>query len=479
MLRTVLGMVAGAVLLTGCDFDVYQLPLPGGTDVGDDPITITASFVDVLDLVPRSAVKVNDVNVGEVREVSLDGYTAEVTLELRGDTELPDNARAEIRQTSLLGEKFVSLSAPESPKGVLESGDRIALENTGRNPEVEEVLGALSLVLNGGGIAQLKSIASEINLALDGREDSARSVLTQVDQLVGTLDANKADIVRAIESLNRLAVSVRKQQGTIDAALEELPSALTSLDSQREDLVRMLEALDELGDVGVDVVRRSKSATIATVRNLEPVLSELANSGDSLVNAFHVALTYPFVDEVVGRDPQVARNLHMGDYTNLSIELDIDLSLGITPGAELPELLPSDVAPGTIVRNVLDCLASADFNGEECKKVRGNLQALLTLREECQKPANRDTVVCRILNQVPGLPTLKGVPTLPELTGDLAGGLGRNRPAPGAGGAVVGRGLTGDQLRQSFDPALVDLLVPGLIASESAPPARTKRKEAR
>ena len=35
-------------------------------------------------------------------------------------------------------------------------------------------------------------------------------------------------------------------------------------------------------------------------------------------------LTYPFVDEVVGRDPQVARNLHMGDYTNLSIQLDID-----------------------------------------------------------------------------------------------------------------------------------------------------------
>ena len=36
-------------------------------------------------------------------------------------------------------------------------------------------------------------------------------------------------------------------------------------------------------------------------------------------------LTYPFVDAVVGNNPPVARNLHMGDYTNLSVELDIDL----------------------------------------------------------------------------------------------------------------------------------------------------------
>ena len=60
---------------------------------------------------PKSTVKVNDVSVGKVTDIDLDGYVADVTLELRDDTELPDNAVAELRQTSLLGEKFVSLSA--------------------------------------------------------------------------------------------------------------------------------------------------------------------------------------------------------------------------------------------------------------------------------------------------------------------------------------------------------------------------------
>ncbi len=260
-------LLISSVVLSGCDFDVYQLPLPGGTDVGDDPMSITVEFRDVLDLVPQSTVKVNDVNVGKVTDVELDGYTAKVTLELQKDTELPDNAIAEIRQTSLLGEKFVSLSPPtegasDNPLG---DGDIIPLERSGRNPEVEEVLGALSLVLNGGGVAQLKTIASELNLALEGREDSAKSVLTQIDSLMGQLDENRTDIVNAIDSLDRLASSAREQQDSIDAALVELPSALESIDGQREDLVKMLGALNRLGDVGVRVIKASKDSTIEAV----------------------------------------------------------------------------------------------------------------------------------------------------------------------------------------------------------------------
>ena len=200
-------LLVTALTLSACDFDVYKLPLPGGPDVGYDPMTVTVHFVDVLDLVPKSTVKVNDVTVGQVTDVSLDGYAAVVELEMRGDVELPDNAVAEIRQTSLLGEKFVSLAAPDrgAPAATAsQSGDEIPLERTGRNPEVEEVLGALSLLLNGGGVGQLKTITQELNLALEGREGTARSVLRQVRDFMRQLDDNKADIVDAIEKLNRL-----------------------------------------------------------------------------------------------------------------------------------------------------------------------------------------------------------------------------------------------------------------------------------
>ena len=487
------GVLVGSIALTGCDFDVYQLPLPGGADVGSDPITVKVEFEDVLDLVPKSSVKVNDVTVGQVTDVRLDGYTAEVTLELRRDTELPDEPLAEIRQTSLLGEKFVALSPPEGGgEGKLESGDVIPLERSGRNPEVEEVLGALSLILNGGGVAQLKTITQEINKAVTGREDDVRSVLTQLDTFTATLDSGKEDILLAIEKLNQLSIGVRQQQDKIDLALDELPSALVSIDSQREDLVKMLQSLTELSDVGVRVIKASKDATISSLDQLQPVLNQLAASGDDFVNAFNVFLTYPFVDEVVGRDPQVARNLHMGDYTNLSIQLELDLSAPLDPS----NLLPTNLNPTEILNNVTQCLTSGDLSSKACQDLLGLPGGLLAIQTECQKPANRDKTLCTILNQVPGLPQLPtsipglqggSAPALPtalpsvplpsDLLGPLLGGLGLGRSAtgdlsPATGATSDPRGLTMGQLQAVYDPSLVNLLVPQMVPTgspESAP----------
>ncbi|GAA2146280.1 hypothetical protein GCM10009844_22130 [Nocardioides koreensis] len=461
MLKALVLPLAGSLLLTGCDFDVYKLPLPGGTDVGDNPITVHVMFRDVLDLVPKSTVKVNDVSVGQVTDIELKGYTADVTIELRGDTELPDNTEATIRQTSLLGEKFVSLAPPtEGSDGTLGNGDVIDLDHSGRNPEVEEVLGALSLLLNGGGVAQLKTIAHELNLALEGREDSARSVLTQVRTLMTQLDENKADIVHAIDSLNSLAVSVRKQEGSIDAALEELPGALTSLDKQRGDLVRMLQALDRLGDVGVRVIEASKDSTIESVRQLDPVLTELANSGDDFVKSFNVFLTYPFVDEVVGRDPQVARNLHMGDYTNLSIEMDFSATGDGGGSTGLPTALPSDLDPTVILDNVTKCLQNGKVASKPCQKVLKNVESLAKLREECAKQQNKNKPICEYVNALPGAPTPSGgggLPTsLPSVPGVPRAGFGPTQH-------WSAQGPTMRQLMKLYDPSLVSLLVPGMV----------------
>ena len=486
-LRVLVLTMLSAVMLTGCGLDVYKLPLPGGPDAGDDPMTIKVEFADVLDLVPKSTVKVNDVSVGMISDVSLKGYSAVVTLELRRDTKLPANATAEIRQTSLLGEKFVSLSAPEDGASttLLKDGDVIPLERTGRNPEVEEVLGALSLVLNGGGVAQLQTITRELNKALEGREGAARSVLNQISDFMGQLDKNKADIVTAIEKLNRLAIGIREEQPTIDKTLDELPSALDSIDRQRDDLVKMLQALNDLSDVGVKVIRASKQSTIDTLKALNPVLTQFAESGDNFVNAFHVFLTYPFVDDVVGRDPQVARNLHMGDFTNLSIQLEIDLNVLPSLPTKLPTTLPTSLPteaciplsqlpqdgplPDTskLCKGVIDaineCLAGigkGDLNN--CIGLPGSV--LNTVCEQVGVPvpglcnANGNPLPTPSIPAVP-LPPIT-VPTVPLPTGT---GLPLPLPRAGAMRPPSKGGPTMGELMDAYDPALVSLLVPGMV----------------
>jgi phospholipid/cholesterol/gamma-HCH transport system substrate-binding protein len=338
--------VAVATLVSGCGFDVYDLPLPGGVDTGDNAYQVKVEFADVIDLVPQSSVKVDDVSVGKVTDVELDGWHALVTIELKGDVELPDNATAQLRQTSLLGEKFVSLSEPvgETPQGRLEDGDLIPLSRTDRIPELEEVLSALSLLLNGGGLANIKTIVEEFNNIMDGREPQIRGLLTDLTTFVGQLDDNKADIVTALRKVNHLSIEINKQKGAIIDALDTLPGALKSLDRQRDDLVKMLDGLSRLSAVGTRVIRDSKFNTLRDLDMLMPILTQLSNAGADLPRSLELLFTYPFPDDVVGSTPVEARNVHMGDYTNLDIQLDVSLRHilqllgGDDPLPDLPEL---------------------------------------------------------------------------------------------------------------------------------------------
>ncbi len=200
------------------------MPLPGGADLGDHPYQITADFGDVLSLAPpQSSVKVNDVAVGRVTKISLapDGWRARVTMKVNGKIGLPANAYAHLEQSSLLGEKYIQLSPPAKGKeqGTLADGDRIPLTRTNRNPpEVEEVFGALSMLLNGGGVQQLKTITTELNKALTGQEPQVKSMLHRVDKLVTNLDDHRGDITAALDGVNRLSSTLagRKQQvGTV------------------------------------------------------------------------------------------------------------------------------------------------------------------------------------------------------------------------------------------------------------------------
>ncbi|MFE6037467.1 MCE family protein [Streptomyces sp. NPDC056452] len=337
---------------TGID----QVPLPGGADLGDHPYEITAEFGDVLSLAPQSSVKVNDVAVGRVTKISLTpgGWTARVTMRVNGKIRMPANAYAHLEQSSLLGEKFIQLSPPAAgtAEGALADGDRIPLTRTNRNPEVEEVFGALSMLLNGGGINQLKTITTELNKALAGQEPQIRSMLSRVDTLVTNLDDHKEDITEALDGVNRLAATLATRKQDVGTVLTGLSPGMKVLEKQRGSLLTMLRSLDTLSTVAVETINKSKADTIADLKAIAPTLRALADSGQDLPDSLQVLLTYPFTDEVL-------RGVK-GDYLNVYLDVTAVPGTQIIPAltpdgtapparhkAALPLPLPSITTPGT------------------------------------------------------------------------------------------------------------------------------------
>ncbi|MGC5395833.1 MCE family protein [Streptomyces sp. DT20] len=330
-----------ALIATTVDLPTFtgidQVPLPGGADLGDHPYEITAEFGDVLSLAPQSSVKVNDVAVGRVTKISLasGSWNAKVTMRVNGGIKLPANAYAHLEQSSLLGEKYIQLSPPAAgtAKGALADGDRIPLTRTNRNPEVEEVFGALSMLLNGGGINQLKTITTELNKALAGQEPQVRSMLKRVNTLVTNLDDHRADITDALDGVNRLSATLATRKQDVGTVLTKLSPGMKVLEKQRGSLMTMLRSLDTLSTVAVDTVNKSKADIVADLKALTPTLQALADSGQDLPDSLQVLLTYPFTDEVL-------RGVK-GDYLNVYLDVTA------LPGTQIiPPIIPAgDAAP--------------------------------------------------------------------------------------------------------------------------------------
>ena len=151
----------------------------------------------------------------------------------------------------------------------------------------------------------------------DGRQDRIRHVLGELETLISGLDAQKGDIIGAMESMNGLAKTLNREKATVTEAIDAFGPAAGVLADQHDGLVRMLRALDRLGVVGTRVINATKDDLLADLGHLRPVLREIADADEEISDALGLLLSFPF--------PIESNDIVHGDYANTSIVFSIDL----------------------------------------------------------------------------------------------------------------------------------------------------------
>ncbi|WP_435828741.1 MCE family protein [Nocardia beijingensis] len=401
-LRRTAAVAAGlavALGVTGCQWDgLNSLPMPGTEGTAPGSYEVLVQMPNVTTLTRNSPVRVHDVVVGTVSKIEVQDWHALVTVTLNPDVRLPANAVAEIGQTSLLGSNHLELSEPtdQPPEGQLKAGDVIPLARAGAYPTTEQVLSSLSVVLNGGGVAQLETITHELNSALTGREDAIRDLLPQLNELTTNLDRQTGDIIAAMSGLDRLGGQLAEQRDVVAAAIEQIHPALTVLADRRANITRAITALGELSDVVRRIVAASGEDLKANLRSLVPVLKSLSDTGSDLTEALKILATFPF--PMKNLDHAIK-----GDYLNLFMTVDITgkrLDSNFLTGTPLGgrfggvEGALGSFAPGTAAQN-----------GDPAT---GPLQA--------PPPAASQPAPT-----IPGLPPIPGIPAIPGLTVPMPG----------------------------------------------------------
>lgn len=332
-------LVLLAVVVAGCSTSAQDLPLPGSR-VSGSTYRVGAVFDDALNLAEGAPVKVDGVTVGRVRDVVADDFTARVNLDLRESALLHEGATARLRATTPLGELFVQIDDGTSgPR--LRDGARLGADRTSAAPTIEDTMTSASLVINGGGLGQLQTIVREANLALGGREDTARDVLGRMARTAEALNDSSADIDAALAALADVSTTLNEQRDTTRAALRDLAPAARVLRQNTDELVALLRSIERFGAVTTDVVDATRDDLLTTLCTMGPVFDELNALEDELG---------PGIDTLVSFAALVDRGVPT-DYLNTYLHFQGELSIGLpgTPAGTPPLLAPDVDDPGGLL----------------------------------------------------------------------------------------------------------------------------------
>ena len=221
--------------------------------------------------------------VGQVGSISTRDYQADLTLDIKTSVRLPVGTIAQVRFDDPLGDEYILLQPPSTPPATtaddssrfLAPGAHIPDSSTSTAPSVEDTFGALSLVLNGGGINQLQTIIGQLNDTFNGNQTPIRSFLTTIDDGVSSLAGGRAAIDDALASISNLSGKLNGGGPTIANGIDALAPAVGVLASENRQISGLLTQLSTLGAVGTRIAQESGQNAVNDAHDLLPVVQQL------------------------------------------------------------------------------------------------------------------------------------------------------------------------------------------------------------
>lgn len=251
---------------------------------GDPPPKYAAHFDDAAELVRGNDVRINDVKVGRVTNVDLDGLRAKVTFTLREDITLGSETTAEIRQASLLGDRFVDIHPAGS--GALRPGDVIAIDRTRRARDTEALIGEGARFT--GALA-----ADDVNTLLYAFEEAYGDDPQRLGRLIDASADSVATFNDAADDLTATIDAVDQMAGALAPRTEELAATIT----------QFADGLQALGAASDDL----RAFTVA-LDDFSGSLGNLLTANRERLRTFGVKVS-TVLDEVVDTLPEIERGL--------------------------------------------------------------------------------------------------------------------------------------------------------------------------
>lgn len=250
--------------------------------------SVQAAFLDVGALQEGSEVREHSQRIGRVDAIEYRDGKAIVTLELEGDKEVYQDARAFIWDFSALGQKIVELRRGTPDAGPLGS-NIIADARTTPSVDLAQALDVFDAPTRKRAQVLLQQLGGGLTggeQALQGFLQAAPDLLDDVGTISGTLSSDRADLPGLLARAEGLSARFDGRDDDIEALVRQMDTTMRSLGVDdgkplREAVSKLPSSLDAARKALSDL-DRPLADTQAAVSTLRPAAGDLSAATPSL-----------------------------------------------------------------------------------------------------------------------------------------------------------------------------------------------------
>ena len=262
----------------------------------------TTSFGEATQLAKEADVRISGVSVGKVKDIETQpNGRSKATIELQEKyAPLPKDARAILRQKSLLGETYVELTPGNKSAGMIPENGTLPASHVSPTVELDEIFRAfdtrtreafrvwmqsqaLSITRRGadinaaiGNLPLFATDTTDLLRILNLQQTDVRGVVRDTGTVFNALTARDSELASLISNSNRVFETTAARDQDLKALFQVLPTFNT-------ESTKTLVALDRFAHNANPVVNDLHPAA----RELSPTLEQLALTAPDLNALFH------------------------------------------------------------------------------------------------------------------------------------------------------------------------------------------------
>src|SRR5262245_19879035 len=249
----------------------------------------SAVFSDVTGVEEGDDIRIAGVQVGSVDSIDIQNRDlARVSFSVESDVPLDRSTNARVRYRNLVGQRYIALTPGAGPSGVLPENATIPLSQTQPALDLTVLFNGFKPLFQALSPEDVNKLSYEIIRVFQGEGGTMESLLAHTASVTNTIADHDKVIGELIDNLNSVLATLNRRDGQLSSLITELQQFVSGLTADRKPILDSLDAVSRLSAKTANLLVDTRPAAVADIQQLRRVTGNLDDGKQILDNSLQI-----------------------------------------------------------------------------------------------------------------------------------------------------------------------------------------------